>query len=293
MGEFLQFLAEHNQVGLNFEKKTAQNINKWLSENEMSEEFKASRFKPKKGQRSENFPDVYIQKKDGSGFFVECKEYSRANMINARFTINDDCSITTNNPNYKNLAILLSKSEQFNKFKKFMLSKQKLLDNKKPIDIYCGKQEFDVKKLIPKYNKLVRNGFTESDCKEFDLDNIRKSTIGVMSCALAWRLINKCTWDICQIKTNFQPYLLGKYGDDTNVKYLQLGENLFVIDQNDNPLQIDVPALPNKIMGLFTLRFTPRFGVGGMYITPRSEIKDKLLSEIDFNKQSKWPAIKK
>jgi hypothetical protein len=49
MGEFLQFLAEHNQVGLNFEKKTARNINKWLSENEMSEEFKASRFKPKKG----------------------------------------------------------------------------------------------------------------------------------------------------------------------------------------------------------------------------------------------------
>lgn len=111
-----------------------------------------------------------------------------------------------------------------------MTTEQKLLNGTKPIDVYSGKKEFDPRKLIPKYNKLVRNGLTEADCKEFDLDVIRDSTAGALACALAWRLANKCTWDICRIRTDFGPYLAGKYGDDANVKYLQLGENLFVIN---------------------------------------------------------------
>lgn len=173
-----------------------------------------------------------------------------------------------------------------------MTSGQKILEGAKPIEVYGGEKRFDPRKLIPKYNKMVRGGLTEADCKEFDLDVIRESTVGALACALAWRLANKCTWDICRIKTDFGPYLLGKYGDDTNVKYLQLGENLFVIDQEDNPLGIDAPAFPAKVMGLFSLRFTPRFGVGGMYITPRSELIDKLKSEYDFNCRGRWPVVK-
>lgn len=173
-----------------------------------------------------------------------------------------------------------------------MTTEQKLLNGTKPIDVYSGKKEFDPRKLVPKYNKLVRNGLTEADCKEFDLDVIRDSTAGALACALAWRLANKCTWDICRIRTDFGPYLAGKYGGDAKVKYLQLGENLFVIDAEDNPLNINAPAFPTKIMGLFSLRFTPRFGVGGMYITPRSELIDKLKSEYDFNCCDKWPVIK-
>lgn len=113
-----------------------------------------------------------------------------------------------------------------------------------------------------------------------------------MACALAWRLENRGTWDICRVKTDFRPYLVGKYGEGAKVKYLQLGKNLFVIDQDDNPLRLDAPALPEKIIGLFSLRFTPRFGVGGMYITPRSEITDKLESNSDFNCRDKWPSTK-
>ena len=173
-----------------------------------------------------------------------------------------------------------------------MTTEQKLLNGTKPIDVYSDKKEFDPRKLIPKYNKLVRNGITEADCKEFDLDIIRSSTAGTLACALAWRLVNKCTWDICRIKTDFGPYLAGKYGGGANVKYLQLGENLFVIDPEDNPLRVDAPAFPVKVMGLFSLRFTPRFGVGGMYITPRSELVGKLESECDFNCRNKWPAVK-
>lgn len=73
MGRFLQFILEQNAVGLAFEKTTAKNVNKWLSENGMDDEFKASRFKPAAGQRSEDFPDVYVRRKDGGGFFIECK----------------------------------------------------------------------------------------------------------------------------------------------------------------------------------------------------------------------------
>ena len=173
-----------------------------------------------------------------------------------------------------------------------MTTEQKLLDGIRPIDVYSGKSAFDPRKLVPKYNRLVRNGLTEADCKEFDLDVIRDSTAGALACALAWRLANKCTWDICRIKTDFGPYLAGKYGEGSNVKYLQLGENLFVLNPEDNPLRVDTPAFPAKVMGLFSLRFTPRFGVGGMYITPRSELVDKLESECDFNRRDKWPAVK-
>jgi len=61
MSGFLQFISEQNAVGLAFEKTTARNVNRWLSENGMAGEFKASRFKPERGQRSENFPDVYVE----------------------------------------------------------------------------------------------------------------------------------------------------------------------------------------------------------------------------------------
>ena len=70
MGGFLQFIYEQNAIGLAFEKTTAKNINRWLSENGMNGDFKASRFKPGPGQRSENFPDVYVERKNGGGFFV-------------------------------------------------------------------------------------------------------------------------------------------------------------------------------------------------------------------------------
>lgn len=292
MGAFLQFLIEQNTVGLNFEKKTASNINKWLSENNLANEFKASRFKPKQGQRSENFPDVCITKKDGTNFFIECKQYSRANMLNIRFDLDDNCNAVAKDEKYSKIANIINESKPFKIFRKFMTSKQKILNNLKPIDIYNKKIEFNPQKLIPKYNKLVRNGLVESDCKEFDSDVIRKSTSGAMACALAWRLINKGTWDICRIKLNFGPYLIGKYCDDANVKYIQIGENLFVMNENDNPLSLDIPVFPNKINGIFSLRFTPRFDVGGMYITPRSEITDKISSNADFNEHNRWPKSK-
>lgn len=210
-------------------------------------------------------------------------------MINARFDIDERGNAAARDRKYAGIASIVNKSGQFRKFKSFMTTGQRLLSGAKPLDVYRGKTAFDPRKLIPKYNKLVRNGLVEADCKEFDTETVRESTAGALACALAWRLANKGTWDICRVKTDFGPYLAGKYGDGAAVKYLQLGENLFVVDPEDNPLGLDAPAFPKKVIGLFSLRFTPRFGVGGMYITPRSELVGELLSGRDFNCRDRWP----
>lgn len=139
MGKFLTFLAEQNEIGLGFEKATAKNVNRWLRENGMSGKFKAERFKPGKGQRSENFPDVYVDAKGGNGFFIECKQYSRANMINARFDLDGECSAKAEDDRYGGLADAMNESEQFGKFREFMTSGQKLLGGARPIDVYGGK----------------------------------------------------------------------------------------------------------------------------------------------------------
>ena len=110
MGEFLQFIAEQNAVGLAFEKTTAKNVNAWLSEHKMSGKFRASRFKPAKGQRSENFPDVYVERENGEGFFIECKQYSRANMINARFDLDESCEATAKDEKYAGIADAVNSS---------------------------------------------------------------------------------------------------------------------------------------------------------------------------------------
>lgn len=77
----------------------------------MADEFKASRFKPERGQRSENFPDVYVEQKDNAGFFIECKQYSRANMINARFDLDESCTVAAKDEKYAGLADEMNKSE--------------------------------------------------------------------------------------------------------------------------------------------------------------------------------------
>ena len=76
----------------------------------MSGKFRACRFKPAKGQRSENFPDVYVEQENGEGFFIECKQYSRANMINARFDLDESCEATAKDEKYAGIANAVNSS---------------------------------------------------------------------------------------------------------------------------------------------------------------------------------------
>ena len=110
MNGFLAFLAEQNEIGLDFEKATAKNVNRWLSENGMSDKFRAERFKPEPGQRSENFPDVLVSGKN-CRFFIECKQYSRANMINARFDFDEKCEAKASDEKYSGIAGRINRSD--------------------------------------------------------------------------------------------------------------------------------------------------------------------------------------
>lgn len=83
-----------------------------------------------------------------------------------------------------------------------------------------------------------------------------------------------------------------KNGKKIPVRYIQFNDKLFQTSANENPFNLkDVPVFPSDIDGKFALKFTPRFGTGSIYITPRSEITTKLSSDYSFNDKKKWPTI--
>ena len=79
-------------------------------------------------------------------------------------------------------------------------------------------------------------------------------------------------------------------GKAESAKYIQFGDDKLFRTSEDNPLNlVDVPVFPADINGEFTLKFTPRFGTGSVYITPRSEITSDLVSDYSFIDKKKWP----
>lgn len=166
-------------------------------------------------------------------------------------------------------------------------------------DLYFKKQDVDDKflaSLIKQYNKIVKNGNVESDCKEFKADNIRNSTKNTLACALCWRLIDpNHTWDICHIKDIdfFGDLIRHHYQSEKKIpaKYIQMNDSLFVFSKSDNPLCLACSEFPEKLSGRFDLKFTPRFGTGACYVTPRSEINGKLESDSSFLNKDRFPKL--
>lgn len=74
----------------------------------------------------------------------------------------------------------------------------------KPSELYFGKQEVTdkvLKSLMAKYNKFLKSGKAEADCKPFDPDLVREKTRNILACGLCWRLGDpRRTWDICSIE---------------------------------------------------------------------------------------------
>jgi len=175
-----------------------------------------------------------------------------------------------------------------------------LVGGKAPADFYFNRTDAtdkDINSLIDDYNAMVNGGETESDNKKFDKRLIRESTRNMLVVGLLWRLYDKRnTWDICCAEgLDFFGELIRKhYLEDKEIpaKYLQFGDDLFISDPNDNPLSINCDSLPEQINGKFYLKFTPRFGTGSMYITPRSSITDQLVSQTSFTDEDRWPSVK-
>ena len=195
MKSLLQFIYEANAVGSKFEKKTADMINQWLKKNNLQKKYDVRRFQSvfedKKG-RDEDYSDILVENiKTGEKFFIECKEADRSNVINMQFDIResgklvpvksvgrtelDEAELETVQP----FIDKISGSNEFKNFIDFLNTKNNLISNHIPYDYYFGKiKDCDkiLNKLIKKYNSLVRSGGVESDCKEFDVNNIRNST---------------------------------------------------------------------------------------------------------------------
>jgi hypothetical protein len=79
-----------------------------------------------------------------------------------------------------------------------------MLGGMKPSELYFGKQEVTdrvLNGLMSKYNKFLKTGKAEADCKPFDPDLVREKTRNILACGLCWRLDDpRRTWDICSIE---------------------------------------------------------------------------------------------
>lgn len=327
MMTFKQFLSEANAAGSKFEQKVADAVQDWIEKNGLQKKWKASRFQSvteDEGSRDEYFSDVVVEDlESGWQFFIECKQNGADNIITTMFDIKE----VDNGPDAKMrefylvpvegksreeipsgtgdprnaLAHDLVCNDDFGQFSEFISQPCELLGDACPADFLLGEAEVPdpmLSKLLNAYNKLVDDGKTESDCKKFDGKLIRESTRGTLAVALAWRLVDQThTWDICKMEDfNIGDLIRNHYAEEKAIpaKYMQLGENgTYLLQDGDNPLGITCAALPDEVIGSFWLKFTPRFGTGSMYITPRSKTTGELPSTTSFLDEDNLPQLSK
>lgn len=242
-------------------------------------------------------------------FFIECKE-AKANFITTQIDINEDGRTVTRvfgksrrpleDEASLKLAEMIQEDPSFQNFSEFLELESELLGGVRPREFWFGEKDVTdniLKKLMAKYNKFLKTGEAEADCKPFDSKLVREKTRNILACGLAWRLGDKSrTRDICSIKEIpfFSDLILAHYASKKiPAKYIQIDDDLFVLDANDNPLGARCSELPRDLVGRFGLKFTPRFGTGSMYVTPRSKLTTRLeASSASFKNQSRWPSTR-
>lgn len=315
MYTFRDFLVEANAAGSNFEQKITRNVKAWLKANGLSNKFSASRYQQvtesKNGARDEDYSDIIVENlKTGNIFFIECKQKITDNIVTTMFDINKDFTLSHvigRDREKTDDELLLKLSEDMQSTKKYQMfvdflqqPSEKLSGSITPADLYFGNADVndkDLTKLISEYNKIVDDGLTEADCKKFDTHMIRESTRNMLAIALLWRTVDTShTWDICTLDgiPYFGDLIKLHYAEDKAVpaKYLQSGDaGLFLMSRNDNPLSIDCDMFPDDVSGKLTLKFTPRFGTGSCYITPRSTITSSMMSNCSFADKDMFPQV--
>lgn len=314
----MSFLAEANAVGAGFEQKTADAVQAWLNAKDLAGRWKASRYQTLKeddGSRDEDFSDVVVEeKRTGDRFFIECKEFERSNVLNLQFDIASDGRLSpvkgkkreklteTEEDSVSGLVEAIGGCQEYSDFITFLNERNRLLKGLKPADFWADPEHDDARRFLPslisKYNGLVKAGKVEADCKEFDADNLRDSTLNQLVCALCWRLSDQDrTWDICKVRVRDMGKLVRRHysgGKAEPAKYVQFGNDCLFATSDANPLRLKgVPAFPSSLEGEFSLKFTPRFGTGSVYVTPRSELTSEFSSPYSFVNRKKWPEAEK
>lgn len=314
---FASFLAESNAAGAGFEQKTADMISEWLAENGLSRKYSAKRYQKlteENGNRDEDFSDVVVEdRKTGDRFFVECKEFERSNVLNVQFDIKSDGEIfpvkgkkrealdEAETECVSGLVKAVRECEGYAEFIEFLNTRNRFIHGLRPADFWSDPDSADARRFLPglvsAYNKLVKAGKVEADCKEFDVKKLRDSTANQLVCALCWRLSDpdNRTWDICKVdRIPDMGRLVRRHyagGKAEPAKYIQFGDDKLFRTSDENPLDLaGVPVFPSDIDSEFALKFTPRFGTGSIYVTPRSEITSELESACSFIDKCRWPS---
>lgn len=317
MTTFFEYLAESNSAGSEFEKLITKNVNEWLKSNDLSRKFKASHFQGGQsrkmietedlGGRSEDYSDIMIRHQDsGEVFFIECKE-AKANFVTIQFDFKEDGKVVPvfgksreqlEDEVASRLAERIEENEGYQEFTEFLNSPCKLINDNTPGDYWFNRKDADdqtIRSLMTKYNRFLKSGKAESDCKPFDSKLVRESTRNTLVCGLCWRLSDqRRTWDVFSVDDiDFFGELIQAHYASKKIpaKYIQVDDSLFVLNESDNPLRIDAPTLSKDLHGRFDMKFTPRFGSGSMYLSPRSKLTSKLESAASFKTKSKWPNI--
>lgn len=318
MTSFLEFagifFCESNAAGQKFEQKIARNVKKWIQESHLDKKFKAEHYQAssalkEEDGRDEDYSDIIVEdSSSGEKFFIECKE-AKANFVTTQFDISEDGHVmpvsgksrdieVTDDASLR-LAEMIQEDDSFQRFAEFLQQESDLLDGVKPADLYFGKTDVTdgtLKSLMTRYNKFLKSGKAEADCKPFDQKLVREKTRNMLACGLCWRLEDPSrTWDICTIeKIDFFGDLIKAHyaGKRIPAKYIQIDDDLFILNCSDNPLGIDCTVLPSSLIGRFDLKFTPRFGTGSMYVTPRSKLLSSLESNSSFKSRERWPLVK-
>lgn len=320
MKSFLEFLNENvteaNAFGSEFEQQVANNIQNWITANNLDDVFFAERYQSiteDDGNRDEDYSDVIIENlKTGEQIFVECKEHVADNIsqlmvdfefVNGKLTpiiVKGIHREKASSEIYRAFENYLQSNQEFQLFEKFLNSNITVSNKKfKPSDFYFDKKQcndLELNLLISEYNKMVDAGMFYSQNKKFNIDVIRQKTINMLACGLLWRIFDPShTWDICHIKLSgpgFSKMICEHYLNEKAkpVNYIQFGEDAFYRFNQENPLNIDCEIFPKNVTGKFDLKFTPRFGTGAMYITSRSRIAQKLTTKSTFgNDENAWP----
>ena len=312
MLSFNGYLKESNRAGKRFEMKVMHSVEKWLHAMHLDNQFVVEMYGGGASEnldgRSEDYSDILVKDSNEHIFFIECKQSIKTNIVTTQFDITQDFAlipvagksrIPLQDEFSIRLAYDLSQTDEYAKFAQFLQQKQAILNGKCPADFYFNFEQAtdsQLNKAIAKYNSMVDHGMVEADCKKFDVDTVRESTRNMLLCGICWRLHDdKNTWDICHLDDipYFTELIKNHYlvGKSIPANYIQMSNELFVVSSTDNPFNIACSKLPSGILGKFDLKFTPRFGSGSMYMTPRSKITTDIESNASFIDKSRWPQI--
>lgn len=300
---FCQYIKEtrlEDQDNFKSEQECTDAVNRWLDKNGLTTMEAVHRQEESTeilDEASNYESDVEILDGDKTLCFLEYKMSPNENILNYRFKFNSEGNLefskkdVYSNEIYYNLMEEINASEEYSKFKNFITSEYR---SHKFIDIWLNEESVsitDVVNLAKKYNDDENRRAKSTECNiELIKKGNRPSFNNRLFVALNWWYENDYNYDICTIEgMNMTPYVIDHYSNHKNhkVQYIQLGNSLYMLDENDNPLQLQDVPMYQASNGLMTVRLSKK-ETEVPIITRCNGIPDKE-SPVSFIDSDIWP----